>query len=68
MNWRMKLANWVSGGELTFHKNGWARSSALYAEVKDREFRFSAALSSIAYNTCCDGCQEAASVAKEALK
>lgn len=37
---------------------------ALYDEVK----RLRAVLESIAKNTCCEGCQEAALVAREALK
>lgn len=34
MNWREWLADLISGGALTFHKNGWARSNALYQEAK----------------------------------
>jgi hypothetical protein len=34
MSIREKLADWISGGALTFHKNGWTRSSALYDEAK----------------------------------
>ena len=33
MTFRERLADWISGGALTFHKNGWARSSALYSEA-----------------------------------
>ena len=44
---RDKLADWISGGALTFHKNGWARSSALHSETKGRNFCFSAALCQI---------------------
>jgi len=33
MTLRERLADWISGGALTFHKNGWARSSAMYSEA-----------------------------------
>ena len=36
-------------------------------EVKDTMEKLNAALGSIAANTCCDKCQEAALVAREAL-
>lgn len=35
MNWRERLADWISGGALTFHKNGWERSNALYRDAKE---------------------------------
>lgn len=33
MTWRERLADWISGGALTFHKDGWERSSALYEDA-----------------------------------
>jgi len=36
MNLRERIADWISGGALTFHKNGWARSIAIGQE-RDRE-------------------------------
>ena len=35
MTLRERLADWISGGALTFHKNGWARSSALFSSAFD---------------------------------
>lgn len=61
MNWRYKLADWISGG-LIHHWYG----QYCQAETQRRGYR--SALISISRNTCCDGCQEAALVAREALK
>ncbi len=36
--------------------------------VLEKRIQFSEALTSIAQNTCCDGCQEAAKVARKALE
>lgn len=79
MTWRTKLADWISRGELTRARSHWLfynqaefsrRHGMLLRNISTsrREFQLSAALRSIADNTCCDGCQEAARVAKEALK
>lgn len=42
-------------------------SEVTYAALQKRIAELEAALSSIAMNTCCDGCQEAALVASAAL-
>jgi hypothetical protein len=43
MNWRMKVKEWrlaladfISGGELTFHREGWNRCIALHVETAGR--------------------------------
>ena len=36
MTLRERIADWISGGELTFCKKGWARSVAI-AQDRDRE-------------------------------
>ena len=67
MNWREKLADWISGGKVTEAHNA-ARISFDIADVLNDECdHYAKALRSIARNTCCEGCQEAARVAKEAL-
>ena len=61
MNWRFRLADFISGGALSeVCKDAWdvIRERNVYCE----------ALHSIARNTCCDGCQEAALVANKALE
>lgn len=53
MNWRARLADWISGGLITY----WYRRHCALAD----------AMHSIARNTCCEGCQEAARVAQKAI-
>ena len=43
-------------------------SEVTYDALRKRLAKLEAALSSIASNTCCDGCQEAALVARAALE
>lgn len=60
MRWREKLADWVSGGEYS------EVSAIAYDVIRERNV-YRTTLNSIARNTCCDGCQEAARVAQKAL-
>ena len=61
MNWRERLADWITGGELT-------RARELNWVGFQEAGRYWVALQSIASNTCCDGCQEAARVAQAAIR
>lgn len=36
MTLREKIADWISGGELSFQRNGWARSRAINLDIKER--------------------------------
>ena len=76
---RLTLANRISGGvfaeALFMARDGirdagdkMRREEAKNSVLLEERARHRDALSSIARNTCCDGCQEAARVAKEALK
>lgn len=60
MRWREKLADWISAGEYS------GVSAIAYDVIRERNV-YRTTLNSIASNTCCDGCQEAARVAQKAL-
>ena len=68
MNWRLKLADWISGGQLT----QWHEAAKFWNLKCEQDYyvaaRMSDALWSIARNTCCEGCQEARLVAEQALE
>lgn len=51
----------------TFHRWIYAEAADFIESQADRIAKLEAALSSIARNTCCDKCQEAALVARAAL-
>jgi len=76
---RIWLANLISGGEIARLNEArnktrnlwferWDKAMARLGESIDREYHMRKALQSIADSTCCEGCQEAARVAREALE
>ena len=75
MNIRERIADWISGGALSEARSlesHWsAQAEAMVeklSEARGEAKRQKTALQSIAANTCCEGCGEAARVAREALQ
>lgn len=68
MNWRERLADWISGGRLSNEITAAGILCWMHSQRSQEAQRYFDALDSIARNTCCDGCQEAARVAKKALQ
>ncbi len=65
---RLWLANLISGGEIARLNEDAECYVSRLRHLDDGLYCYEVALQSIANNTCCEGCQEAARVAREALE